>query len=132
MLRLKENPIEWFKFTAVMAVVVNLILWATYLRGLISIAIPAFAAVAALLIVTIAAIQPRWFRGFYRIGMTVSFHVGQVIGTVLLILLFFLVVTPMGLLLRLLGKDLLLIKKNTSKGTYWHPARDNREFDRMF
>lgn len=132
MLRLKENPIEWFKFTAVMAVVVNLILWMLHWRGVIPFAIPAAVAGMAFLIVTIAAIRPRWFRGFYRIGMTVSHQVGQFIGKVLLILLFFLIVTPLGLFLRLLGKDLLLLRKTTGKGTYWHPARNTREFDRMF
>jgi len=132
MLRLKEYPIEWFKFTAVIAVVVNLILWMIHLKGIISIEIPAFTLFAALLIITLAAIRPRWFRGFYRIGMTVSFLIGQIIGTVLLTLLFFLIVTPLGLLLRLLGKDLLLIRKNPQLATYWHPARKNREFDRMF
>ena len=132
MLRLKEYPFEWFKFTAVIAVVVNLILWGLYWRGIIAVAIPAATVVAALIIVTIAAIRPRWFRGFYRTGMTASFHVGQVIGKVLLVLLFFLIVTPLGLILRLMGKDLLLIRKNPGKATYWHPARNTREFDRMF
>jgi len=32
-------------------------------------------------VLLLALIQPRWFRGFYRGGMTVSFHIGQVIGT---------------------------------------------------
>jgi hypothetical protein len=38
----------------------------------------------------------------------------------------------MGLFLRLLGKDLLQLRKTPSKGTYWHKAKDNRDFDRMF
>jgi hypothetical protein len=64
--------------------------------------------------------------------MTVSFNIGQVIGKVLLTLLFFLLVTPMGLLLRLLGKDLLRLKKTPDQATYWHRAKSSREFDRMF
>lgn len=132
MLRLKENPIEWFKFTAVIAVVVNLILWAIHWNGNVPITVPAVAVVAAILIVTLAAIRPRWFRGLYRIGMTASYHTGQVIGTVLLILVFFLIVTPTGLFLRLLGKDLLLISKSNRKATYWHDVSKPQNFDRMF
>ena len=132
MLRLKEKPIEWIKFTAVIGLMVNVILWLLWWRGSLPVTIPGITSIIAILTVIIAAIQPRWFRGFYRGGMTVSFHIGQTIGKILLILFFFLIVTPLGLLLRLFGKDLLLIKKNPDRKTYWYPAKNNREFDRMF
>ena len=132
MLRLKEKPIEWIKFTAVIGVAVNLVLWLLWRRGGLPIAAPVTTTVFALLAVIIASFRPRWFRGFYRGGMTISFHIGQVIGKILLTLFFFLFVTPLGLLLRLFGKDLLLIKKTPGAQTYWHSAKNNREFDRMF
>ncbi len=53
-------------------------------------------------------------------------------GKVLLSLFFFIVVTPMGLLLRLLGKDLLQLKRTAETKTYWQKAKNNRDFDRMF
>ena len=34
-------------------------------------------------------------------------------------IVFFIVVTPTGLIMRLLGKDLLRINKNKSISTYW-------------
>ena len=132
MLRLKEQPIEWIKFTAVIGLMVNVILWLLWWRGSLPVTIPGITSIIAILTVIIAAIQPRWFRGFYRGGMTISFLIGQTIGKILLILFFFLFVTPLGLLLRLFGKDLLLIKKNPDGKSYWHPAKNNREFDRMF
>ena len=132
MLRLKEQPIEWIKFTAVIGLVVNVVLWLLWWREGLSITFPVIAAAAALLAVFIAILRPYWFRGFYRSGMNVSFQIGQVIGKVLLTLFFFIFVTPLGLLLRLLGKDLLLLKKMPDEKTYWHPAKKNREFDRMF
>ena len=57
----------------------------------------------SLFVLIAALICPRWFRGFYRAGMTVSFHFGQVVGKVLLTVFFFLFLTPLGLLLRLMG-----------------------------
>jgi F0F1-type ATP synthase assembly protein I len=132
MLRLKEKPIEWIKFTAVIGLVVNIILWLLWRRDVLSFMVPSVAAALAILCVITAVIRPRWFRGFYRGGMTISFQFGQIIGKILLTLFFFLFVTPLGLLLRVLGKDLLLTKKNPGIKTYWHPAKNNREFDRMF
>lgn len=132
MLRLKEKPLEWVKFTAVMGLALNgvlgLLWWNGKLPGLVLIV----AAGVALAAIGTASIRPHWFRGFYRGGMTVSFHIGQVIGKVLLTLFFFVMVTPMGLLLRLLGKDLLRLKKVPGQATYWQTAKSSREFDRMF
>src|SRR5688572_10717076 len=123
--KLKEQPKEWVKFTVVMALLASVLSWLLYR--------PSFRTVLvlALLTVLIAAIRPRWFRRFYRGGMTVSFHVGQVMGRILLILLFLLVVTPMGLLLRLFGKDLLRLKRPAAN-SYWHEAKNANQFDRMF
>jgi hypothetical protein len=132
MLRLKENPREWQKFVAVIGVVANLLAWLPWWRGQLPLAVPVAVAALALLALVTALIQPQWFRGFYRGGMKVSFQIGQVIGKVMLTLFFFAVVTPMGLLLRLLGKDLLQLKRRTDDKTWWRPAKNSREFDRMF
>jgi len=132
MLRFKENPREWQKFVAVMGVVANLLTWLPWWRGQLPLAVPVVVAILALLALMTALIRPQWFRGFYRGGMKVSFSIGQVIGKVMLTLFFFVVVTPMGLLLRLLGKDLLQIKRRGDDKTWWRPAKNSREFDRMF
>lgn len=132
MLRLKENPREWQKFTLVMGVVANLVTWIVWWKGGLALTLPLVVAAMALAAVVAALIQPRWFRGFYRGGMTVSFQIGQLIGKVLLTLFFLLLVTPLGLLLRLLGKDLLELKSKPQETSGWRPAKNNRDFDRMF
>jgi hypothetical protein len=125
-LKLKENPKEWVKFTAVMALLVSVLAFFLYRR------VFPFALGISLLALIVCALRPRWFRGFYRSGMTVSFHIGQVIGRVLLTIFFLVVVTPMGLLLRLLGKDLLHLKRPAGANTYWRQAKTANQFDRMF
>jgi hypothetical protein len=86
----------------------------------------------AVLALIVCAVRPGWFRGFYRGGMTVSFHIGQVIGRILLTVFFLIVVTPLGLLLRLSGKDLLQLKRPTGANSYWRAAKTGNQFDRMF
>jgi len=39
-------------------------------------------------------------------------------------IVFFIVVTPVSLILRLLGKDVLSLKKNNKKRTYWIDKSD--------
>jgi len=125
-LKLKENPREWLKFTAVMALLVSVLSFLLYR--------PAFPFVLgiAVLALIVCAVRPRWFRGFYRGGMTVSFHIGQVIGRILLTVFFLVIVTPLGLLLRLSGKDLLQLKRPTGANSYWRVAKTGNQFDRMF
>lgn len=78
--------------------------------------------------------RPRWFRPFYRGGMTVGFRIGQVVGRVLLALCFLLILVPIALLLRAQRRDLLELRRNPDATTYWKPkpARQNQRLDRAY
>lgn len=131
-LRLKEQPNEWRKFTAVMMFAFGAIAALLHARKVLSREL-LFAVWSGLGLILLASLlAPRWFRGFYRVGMTASFHIGQVMGKVALTIFFLLVLTPLGLLLRLLGHDLLKLKPDKSAATYWRPTKTNRQFDRLF
>ena len=131
-LKLSEEPKEWLKFTAVMALAVGIATTLLHFRKVLG--RPAwFGVLIGLgLVLIVCALRPRWFRGFYRAGMTVSFHFGQFMGKVLLTVFFLIAVTPLGLLLRLAGKDLLRLKRSANADTYWLPAKTNTRFDRQF
>jgi hypothetical protein len=58
---------------------------------------------------------------WFRFGI----FLGKVISPLIMGIIFFLVVTPIGLLMRLLNKDLLNLKYNNNK-TYWI-NKDNSE-----
>ena len=130
-LKLKEEPKEWLKFTAVMAVMAGIVAVLLHRRRVIGLETLAGVAIATILAVFVCAIRPRWFRGFYRVGMTASFRVGQALGWVWLMLFFLVVLTPVGLLMRALGKDLLSMKRRKTD-TYWRTARPPGGFDRQF
>jgi len=130
-LKLKEEPKEWLKFTAVMAALAVLLSVLLCRRKVIGVEALSGIAIAVVLALCVCALRPRWFRGFYRAGMTASFRVGQALGWVWLTLLFLLVLTPLGLLLRAFGKDLLAMKRREAD-TYWRPARPPGGFDRQF
>lgn len=130
-LKLKESPREWIKFTAVIGFVLCAITWVLWRRSVLdkSIAWILWGLVGTAFVV--CTFKPRWFRKPYRIGMTASFHVGQVIGGVLLTLFFLLLVTPLGLMLRLFGKDLLGIR--VQQGTsYWVESKAPGPTERQF
>jgi len=46
---------------------------------------------------------------------------GRIVNPLVMAILFFLVITPVGLLMRLLSKDILRLKWNSREGSYWIP-----------
>ena len=44
---------------------------------------------------------------------------GKIISPIIMAVIFFLVVTPIGLLMKLFGKDVLNLKLNKNKSSYW-------------
>ena len=52
---------------------------------------------------------------WFRFGL----FLGKIISPIIMGVIFFLVVTPIGLLMRLFGKDVLNLKLNKKKSSYW-------------
>lgn len=131
-LNLKDEPKEWRKsavLTALgLALLSSLLRWRQGLTpGVWRTGLGLFAAV-----VVAALLQPRWFRSYHRFSMRLGFAVSQVTGRVLLVLFFLFILTPVGLLLRLAGKDLLQLKQPRAATSYWQTARDAAPLDRLF
>lgn len=131
-LTLKEEPKEWVKFAAVMAMAAGLVAWLLHRRSVFGQGILSGILGTLAVALLIGVLQPRWLRGFYRRGMTVSWHVGQVFGWVWLTVFFLIILTPLGLLLRILGKDLLQLKRPRGVSTYWRTTRHPGPFNRQF
>ncbi len=131
-LDLKDEPKEWRKsavLTALgLALLSSLLRWRQGLTpGVWRTGLGLLAAV-----VVAALLQPRWFRIYHRFSMRLGFAVSQVTGRVLLVLFFLFILTPVGLLLRLAGKDLLQLKQPRAATSYWQTARDAAPLDRLF
>ena len=58
----------------------------------------------------LAPLNKLWFK--------LGIFLGKIISPIIMGIIFFLVVTPIGLLMRLLGKDLINLKFNNNK-SYW-------------
>jgi len=131
--KLKENPREWIKFTLASCAALALLAALTYWRkrafgpGVLAAILAALAIAAGCCLA-----RPAWFRTFYRGGMTLGFYVGQVMGRVLLTLFFVCALTPLGLLLRLLGKDFLRLRKDPKAATYLRTAKPLGPLDKQF
>ena len=88
---------------------------------------------AVLVLISLCALfQPRWFRGWYRLSQRLGFYSSQFTGRCVLLILFIFILTPLGLILRLLGKDPLQLKRPPNATTYWRPAKECNPLDQLF
>jgi hypothetical protein len=85
----------------------------------------------------VGLVAPRLLKWIYVGWMTVGLLLGTIVSTVLLILLFYFVVTPLGLLARIMGNDFLARRNPGDCSTRWikrdrskacEPQRYERQF----
>ena len=67
----------------------------------------------------LGSVFPRSLKWIYVAWMTLSMILGAIVSTILLTVLFYLVVTPIGLLARVVGKDFLSQKLDHGAASYW-------------
>ena len=64
---------------------------------------------------------PVVLKPFHKVWMTISIILGWIMTRMILYVLFYLVVTPTGLLSRLFGKQFLDLKIDKGTSSYWIP-----------
>lgn len=86
--------------------------------------------------VFITTVNYRSLKAFYKRWMSVAHFIGSVITAVILSLLFYLVFGIVGIILRVLRKDLLDRKIDPAAGSYWinrdQVAFDPNDYTRQF
>lgn len=85
-------------------------------------------AVAAVFMV-LAFLSPSLLTPLNKAWMRLGLIIGLVVSPIIMSVMFYLVITPIGLLMRLLGHDLLRLKPNPDTASYWIVR--NREQDPM-
>ena len=74
--------------------------------------------IISLTFLTLGLLNSKILTPFNKIWFKFGIFLGKIISPVIMGIIFFFVVTPIGLIMRLLGKDVLNLKYNNKK-TYW-------------
>jgi hypothetical protein len=93
--------------------------------------------VPAVPLLVLGWLVPRSLKAFYLGWMGLALVLGMVVSTVLLTLFFYLVVTPIGLLARMVGKDFLNRRWDSQTPSYWirrapEPPKTKAEYEQQF
>ena len=112
-----------------LSIVVGVLIWKLFITW--QTAYVAWSVIGLLLI--IGLLSNIVIGAVYRVGMASGFQIGRVFGAVLLFLMFCVVIAPLGLFLRLIGKDLLNFRafKNLKIKSYWATSKTPGSIDQM-
>lgn len=83
----------------------------------------------------VAAAKPRWLAPVFVGWMVLAFPIAWTISTLVLMLIYFGLITPLALCFRLIGRDPLDRKLSPEKDTYWSvkpPATTLKQYLRQF
>ena len=83
-----------------------------------SVEIRIWAVIISLIFIVLGFFNSKILTPLNKIWFKFGIFLGKIISPVIMGIIFFLVVTPTGLIMRLLGKDVLNLKYNKSK-SYW-------------
>ena len=81
-------------------------------------------------------ILPILLKPFYMVWMIFATILGWFMTRLILSLLFYIIITPIGLFLKILGKDLLDLKEQENKKSYWtirnSEMEKNQNYEKQF
>jgi hypothetical protein len=79
---------------------------------------------------------PGKLTAFYKIWMGLSLVLGFFVSRLILCVLFYVVLSPIGIIMRLLGKDILNQRWNNEAASYWIKRKkgpfDTRRYEKLY
>ena len=92
-----------------------------------------WAFILALIFFVLGILNFKFLTPLNKLWMKFGIFLGSIISPFVMGVVFFMVVTPVGLIMRFLGKDLLRIKKSKFVSTYWiSREKQNNTMKRQF
>jgi len=89
-----------------------------------------FFSIGSILLI-LGGIAPLILKPFYKIWMIFAVMIGWIMTRIILSVLFFSIITILGLFTRLLGKDFLNLKSNSNE-SYWNIRKKERELNQDY
>jgi hypothetical protein len=83
----------------------------------------------------LGVLQPAWLKPVFVAATILTFPIGWVLSHVILAIMYYGLITPVGLFFRLIGRDALALRRPEAAASYWAPkpaATDVRRYFRQY
>jgi hypothetical protein len=77
-------------------------------------------------------VWPKPFFPVFRLILKVSSAIGAVVFFIVMLVVFFVFITPISAIMRLFGKKFMLVRRNPSAASYFEPPDAESDFHRQF
>ena len=84
-----------------------------------------WSAIISIIFLVLGLLNSKILTPLNKLWFKFGIFLGKIISPIIMGIIFFIVVTPIGLLMRLFGKDVLNLKNNKSS-TYWIKKADQK------
>jgi hypothetical protein len=88
--------------------------------------------VMAVLVGLAGLIRPAAVRWLFVGATVLAFPIGWVVSQIMLAIMFYGIITPLALLFRIRGRDLLALKPGPSRSSFWTPKQTPGDMGRYF
>ena len=89
-------------------------------------------AVMAVVVGVTGLIRPAAVRWLYVGATVLTFPIGWVVSQFVLAIMFYGIITPLALLFRIRGRDLLALKPAPNRSSFWTPKETPEDMGRYF
>ena len=97
-----------------------------------SFVLPGGVLAVSLVVAAAGSWRPAWIRPVYITWMAAVMPIGVVVSYVVLAIVWYLVITPVGLTMRLCGRDPMRRRFDPQATTYWIPRPESSPIHRYF
>jgi hypothetical protein len=130
---IKEDKTTLRKFGLTVGTVLLIVAIVLYLTGKSSSVIFGGAGV---LLILFGLILPNILKPLNKIWMTLAVILGWFMSRLILFILFYIVITPIGFFLRIAGKDFLNLRTDKNSDSYWEKrekgVKEKIDYERQF
>jgi len=130
---IKEDKNTLRKFGLTVGTILLLVCIVLYLTGKSSSVV--FGGIGILLVL-FGLILPNILKPLNKIWMSLAVILGWFMSRVILFILYYVIITPIGIFLKLIGKDFLKLKINKSSKSYWEKREkkiaEQIDYERQF
>jgi len=130
--RLKRNSREVKRFGFLVGAVFVFLGGAGYLKHW-SVYVISLLGSLGLFLLVVGWLYPPALKRIYGLWMGVAFAIGWIMSRLILILMFYLVITPIGIVARLSGKKFIEVEFRGGRDSYWIPRDKSKSinYDKM-
>ena len=80
-------------------------------------------AVVAIVVGIVGLVKPMFVKGIFVTWMILAFPMGWLVSQIMLLVMYYVFLTPVALIFRLMGRDLLMRKRQSNRASYWLPKQ---------